>query len=99
MMAGTPRSISPCRNAGRERWKRSFANSGLYIHTQALDTSTPAGRAMFQMLGIFSEFEREMIRSRVQAGMARVKCEIDKNGRYETKKGTVIKRFGLARSR
>jgi DNA invertase Pin-like site-specific DNA recombinase len=30
---------------------------GLYIHTQALDTSTPAGRAMFQMLG--SEFERE----------------------------------------
>jgi DNA invertase Pin-like site-specific DNA recombinase len=56
--------------------------------------STPAGRAMFQMLGIFSEFEREMIRSRVQAGMARVKREIAKTGRYETKKGTVIKRFG-----
>src|SRR6516165_1454579 len=36
----------------------------LYIHTQALDTTTPAGRAMFQMLGvlIFAEFEREMIR-------------------------------------
>ena len=49
---------------------------------------------MFQMLGIFSEFEREMIRSRVQAGMARVKREIAKTGRYETKKGTVIKRFG-----
>jgi DNA invertase Pin-like site-specific DNA recombinase len=67
---------------------------GLYIHTQALDTTTPAGRAMFQMLGVFAEFEREMIRSRVHAGMARVKCEIDKHGRYETKKGTVIMRFG-----
>jgi DNA invertase Pin-like site-specific DNA recombinase len=67
---------------------------GVYIHTQALDTSTPAGRSMFQMLGIFSEFEREMIRSRVNAGMARVKREIDKHGRYETEKGTVIKRFG-----
>jgi hypothetical protein len=31
---------------------------------------------------------------RVDAGMARVKREIDKHGRYETKKGTVIKRFG-----
>jgi DNA invertase Pin-like site-specific DNA recombinase len=31
---------------------------GLYIHTQALDTTTPGGRAMFQMLGVFAEFER-----------------------------------------
>ncbi len=30
----------------------------LYLHQQGLDTSTPAGRAMFQMLGVFSEFER-----------------------------------------
>jgi DNA invertase Pin-like site-specific DNA recombinase len=34
------------------------AGIGLYIHTQALDTTTPAGRAMFQMLGVFAEFER-----------------------------------------
>ena len=33
----------------------------LYLHQQALDTSTPAGRAMFQMLGVFAEFERSMI--------------------------------------
>ena len=33
---------------------------GLYIHTQALDTTTPSGRAMFQMLAVFGEFEREM---------------------------------------
>src|SRR5262245_52716995 len=35
--------------------------TGLYIHTQSVDTTTPAGRAMFGMLGIFAEFEREMI--------------------------------------
>jgi len=35
--------------------------TGLYIHTRSVDTTTPAGRAMFGMLGIFSEFKREMI--------------------------------------
>ena len=40
----------------------------LYLHQQGLDTSTPSGRAMFQMLGVFSEFERAMIRERVMAG-------------------------------
>lgn len=43
----------------------------LYLHTQGLDTSTPAGRAMFGMLSVFSNFEREMIRSRIMAGLAR----------------------------
>jgi len=33
----------------------------LYLHQQGLDTSTPAGKAMFQMLGVFAEFERAMI--------------------------------------
>ena len=37
----------------------------LYLHVQGVDTSTPSGKAMFQMLGVFSEFEREMIRERV----------------------------------
>jgi DNA invertase Pin-like site-specific DNA recombinase len=46
----------------------------LYLHQQALDTSTPAGKAMFQMLGVFSEFEREIIRERVNAGLARAKA-------------------------
>src|SRR5262245_40301602 len=41
---------------------------GLYIHTQAVDTTTPAGRALFGMLGIFAEFEREMIAERVRSG-------------------------------
>jgi DNA invertase Pin-like site-specific DNA recombinase len=47
----------------------------LYLHQQALDTSTPAGKAMFQMLGVFSEFEREIIRERVNAGLARARAQ------------------------
>jgi DNA invertase Pin-like site-specific DNA recombinase len=36
----------------------------LYLHQQGLDTSTPSGKAMFQMMGVFAEFERSMIRER-----------------------------------
>jgi DNA invertase Pin-like site-specific DNA recombinase len=45
----------------------------LYLHQQGLDTSTPSGRAMFQMMGVFAEFERAMIRERVMAGLARAR--------------------------
>jgi DNA invertase Pin-like site-specific DNA recombinase len=47
----------------------------LYLHQQGLDTSTPAGRAMFQMLGVFAEFERAMIQERVKAGLARARAQ------------------------
>lgn len=47
----------------------------LYLHHQHLDTSTPSGRAMFQMLGVFGEFERAMIKERVNAGLARARAE------------------------
>ena len=40
----------------------------LFLHQQGLDTSTTAGKAMFQMLGVFAEFERGIIRERVNAG-------------------------------
>ena len=50
----------------------------LYLHKQAINTTTPSGRAMFQMMGVFAEFEREMIRDRVMAGLAVVK-ETGKN--------------------
>ena len=46
----------------------------LYLHQQALDTSTPSGRALFGMLGVFSEFERAMIRDRVMAGLDRARA-------------------------
>jgi len=43
----------------------------LYLHTQGLDTSTPAGRAMFSMLSVFAEFERSILRERIMAGLKR----------------------------
>jgi DNA invertase Pin-like site-specific DNA recombinase len=43
----------------------------LYLHRQGLDTSTPSGRAMFGMLGVFAEFERAMIRERIMSGLRR----------------------------
>lgn len=45
------------------------AGADLYLHKQALDTTTASGRAMFGMLGVFAEFEREIIVERVRAGM------------------------------
>ena len=47
----------------------------LFLHQQGIDTTTPAGKAMFQMMGVFAEFERAMIRERVNAGIARAKAE------------------------
>jgi DNA invertase Pin-like site-specific DNA recombinase len=46
----------------------------LYLHQQGIDTTTPAGKAMFQMLGVFAEFERSMIRERVIAGLNRARA-------------------------
>ena len=57
----------------------------LYLHQQALDTSTPSGRAMFQMLGVFAVFERGMIRERVNSGLARAKAKGVKLGRRRVK--------------
>jgi DNA invertase Pin-like site-specific DNA recombinase len=45
----------------------------LFLHQQGLDTRTPAGKAMFGMMGVFAEFERSMISERVRAGLARAK--------------------------
>jgi DNA invertase Pin-like site-specific DNA recombinase len=53
----------------------------LYLHQQALDTSTPSGRALFGMLGVFSEFERAMIRDRVLAGLDRARAAGKRLGR------------------
>ncbi|WP_411291112.1 recombinase family protein [Sphingorhabdus sp.] len=46
-------------------------NVHLYLHTQGLDTSTSAGRAMFSMLSVFAEFERSILRERIMAGLKR----------------------------
>ena len=47
----------------------------LYLHQQGVDTTTPAGRALFQMLGVFAEFERAIIQERVRAGIARARAQ------------------------
>ncbi|HZS85294.1 MAG TPA: recombinase family protein [Stellaceae bacterium] len=53
----------------------------LYLHQQGLDTSTPAGKAMFQMMGVFAEFERAIIVERVKAGLARARSQGKRLGR------------------
>ena len=53
----------------------------LFLHQQGLDTTTPAGKAMFQMMGVFAEFERAIIQERVRAGLARAKSEGKRLGR------------------
>jgi DNA invertase Pin-like site-specific DNA recombinase len=53
----------------------------LFLHQQGLDTTTPAGKAMFQMMGVFAEFERAMIQERVRAGLRRAKDEGKQLGR------------------
>lgn len=45
----------------------------LYLHQQALDTTTPSGMALFQMCGVFAQFERSMISERVKAGLHRAR--------------------------
>jgi DNA invertase Pin-like site-specific DNA recombinase len=64
----------------------------LYLHQQGLDTSTPAGKAMFQMLGVFSEFERAMIVERVKAGLARARSQGKRLGRRPVNE-TVVERI------
>jgi DNA invertase Pin-like site-specific DNA recombinase len=45
----------------------------LFLHQQGIDTSTPAGEAMYGMLGVFAQFERAMIVERVKAGLRRAR--------------------------
>jgi DNA invertase Pin-like site-specific DNA recombinase len=47
----------------------------LFLHQQGVDTTTPAGKALFQMMGVFAEFERAMIRERVMSGLERAKAQ------------------------
>jgi DNA invertase Pin-like site-specific DNA recombinase len=62
----------------------------LYLHKQGIDTTTTGGKAMFQMLGVFAEFERAIIAERVRAGLkvamaeqAAGKERLHKNGRVK----------------
>ena len=52
----------------------------LYLHQQGINTTTPAGKALFGMMGVFAEFERGMIVERVKSGMERAKQHGTKSG-------------------
>src|SRR4051812_4430552 len=79
-----------------DRWGRPVADlmvtlgelTGLGVGsvslTEALDLTTPTGRAMAGMLAIFAEFEREILRERVKAGIARARKEGRRHGRPRT---------------
>jgi DNA invertase Pin-like site-specific DNA recombinase len=68
----------------------------LYLHQQALDTSTPMGRAMFQLCGVFAELERSIIQERVKAGLERARANGKTLGRPRTDRRTEAKIRELA---
>ena len=75
-------------------------NCHLYLHQQAIDTTTPSGRAMFQMCGVFAEFERAMIVERVNAGLARAKAKgvkLGRGNRKDKRRSADEERWGMSR--
>jgi DNA invertase Pin-like site-specific DNA recombinase len=66
----------------------------LYLDQQSLDTTTPMGKLLFQVTGAFAEFERSMIRQRVNAGLSVIKTKIKREGRFTSKAGIVRSRLG-----
>jgi DNA invertase Pin-like site-specific DNA recombinase len=72
------------------------AGAGFQSVTESIDTTTPAGRMMMQMVGSFAEFERAMIRERTSAGLAVARAEGRIGGRR--KKLDVSKRHEIAES-
>ncbi len=79
-----------------DRWGRSLADLvttldelqslgvGFVSVTEALDFTTPSGRAMAGMLAVFAEFERDMLRDRVKAGIASARARGKRHGRPAT---------------
>jgi DNA invertase Pin-like site-specific DNA recombinase len=57
------------------------ASVDLYLDRQGVDTSTPAGKALFQMLGVFAEFERAIIQERIAVGIARARAKGTRSGK------------------
>jgi hypothetical protein len=86
------RSLGVRLSGVRQDWHQTHGKAGtiqalehcgvdLYLDQQSIDTTTPAGRLMFQVTGAFAEFERSMIRQRVRAGLKRARDEGKRLGR------------------
>ena len=71
------------RQGRRSRAPGTYFPRVLQLHL-GIDTTTPAGKAMFQMCGVFAEFERAMIRERVKAGLERAGAQGKTLGRPRT---------------
>lgn len=79
-----------------DRWERSLADLitslqelnllgvGFVSLTEALDMTTPTGRAMAELLAVFAEFERDTLRERVKAGIAQARQQGKPHGRPPT---------------
>lgn len=93
-----------------DRWGRSVSDLfhtlnelsqlsvGFISITEALDLTTPTGRAMAGLLSIFAEFEREILRERVKAGIAHARSQGGKHGRPATVKGSLNDVLNLYKS-
>ena len=62
----------------------------MYLHQQHVDSSTPSGRALLQMSGVFAEFERAMIQERIMSGLARARVEGKSLGRRRTTNEAIL---------
>jgi DNA invertase Pin-like site-specific DNA recombinase len=67
----------------------------LYLHQQSVDSSTPSGRALLQMSGVFAEFERAMLVERINAGLARARAQGKRLGRRRARGATDEAILGL----
>ena len=56
----------------------------LYLHQQGIDTTTPGGKALFQLMGVFAEFERAIMQERIAAGLDRARAQGKRLGRPPT---------------
>ena len=70
----------------------------LFLHQQGVGTTTPAGKALFQMMGVFAEFERAMIQEGMMSGLERGKAQgkIPGRKRIDSRKEVAIRADLLA---
>jgi len=71
----------------------------LYIHQQAINTSTPSGRMVFGIFSALGEYEREIIRDRINAGLARARSEGKRLGRPTNVNPSVVTSVKLLREK
>ena len=75
------------------------AGVGLYVHQQGINTDTPAGRMVFGIFSALGEYELELIRERINAGLARARAQGKKLGRPSNVNESVKASVRLLRER